>query len=281
MTHWRTGCRTVGRFKLTLVPQTLNPKPQTIDPLDNLGWNRVECASSLILKPKQRYHAFKFCFRLQHAPLPHGTPQWHVAANLRARGFLRAWGGRSFWAAAASVVGRSNLKRVESRNESAWFQRLVLRCGILVSRFAFNSNFRHYTLVACVTSALYSPVSAAAAAGLAVGAAAVAAPLVSWLFLSPLLVAVYRRRLDPQRRAAAAVVLLQGRQGLLLVHFLAPLEPLSLLKPPNVPLKQCPQSSQRVDEYETLGGGGAGMPRCEPYRRTSQRGGSNSRGPLR
>jgi len=41
--------------------------------------------------------------------LPYGTPQWHVAANLRARGFLRVWGARSFWAAAASVVGRCEL----------------------------------------------------------------------------------------------------------------------------------------------------------------------------
>jgi hypothetical protein len=89
----------------------------------------------------------------------HGSLQWHVAAKGQALALVRTWWSRSFWAAAAAVLG-------------------------------------------CATSGLYSPVSAAAGVALAVGAAALAAPLASWTLLAPVLVAVFRRRLDPARRRA-------------------------------------------------------------------------------
>jgi len=41
----------------------------------------------------------------------------------------------------AGGQGRCRLKRVESRAESAWFQRLKIRCDELLSKFAFTFNY--------------------------------------------------------------------------------------------------------------------------------------------
>jgi hypothetical protein len=61
-----------------------------------------------------------------------------------------------YWKAMLVVVGRCKLKRVESRVESAWFERLKLRYDKLLSSFAFNFNLRRYNAAADWLDALES-----------------------------------------------------------------------------------------------------------------------------
>ena len=85
------------------------------------------------------------------APRASATPASRVTSTRPAASALRAqWRSTRkspapTSAARAPSVGRCKLKPVETRVESAWFQRLKLNCDKPVSEFAFKFNLRPYT----------------------------------------------------------------------------------------------------------------------------------------
>jgi hypothetical protein len=48
--------------------------------------------------------------------------------------------------AIAAMVRRFKLKGIDTRVDSAWLQRLKLKCDVLISIFAFVSDLRLYTM---------------------------------------------------------------------------------------------------------------------------------------
>ena len=72
--------------------------------------------------------------------LKHDVPPLNFAFNLKLRRYTVASEAEE-----DNEVGRCRLKRVETRVESAWFQRLKLGYDEPLSNFAFILNLRRYT----------------------------------------------------------------------------------------------------------------------------------------